>query len=149
YAKGKSQVRTYSVADLVIPVENHPSPLCMLHDARWKAAIDNQLHGGNYNAGTQPYAGPMALQGGLPVGNPSGAGGNGHAGSQVPKPEPGQSIEELLIRTITHTIAPDSWAEVGGKGTIQYFPLGLALVINQTQDIQEQIVELLSALRRL
>src|SRR5262249_35813416 len=42
-----------------------------------------------------------------------------------------------------------TWSEVGGKGTIQYYPLGMALVINQTQDIQEQIVDLLQALRRL
>src|SRR5262249_32463077 len=32
---------------------------------------------------------------------------------------------------------------------IDYYPLGMALVINQTPDIQEQVAELLQALRRL
>src|SRR5207247_1221842 len=62
---------------------------------------------------------------------------------------PGQTIEDVLIKVITTSIAPDSWSDVGGKGTIQYFPLGLALVVNQTQDIQEQVADLLAALRRL
>src|SRR5262249_38080448 len=43
----------------------------------------------------------------------------------------------------------DSWAARGGPGTIDYFPLAQALVINQTLDIQEQIADLLQALRRL
>src|SRR5262249_32252539 len=55
---------------------------------------------------------------------------------------PGMTAEEVLIRVITSAIEPNSWSEVGGKGTIQYFPLGLSLVINQTQDIQEQIADL-------
>ena len=38
---------------------------------------------------------------------------------------------------------------MGGPGHIEYFPLAMALVINQTPDIQEQIAELLAALRRL
>src|SRR5207248_11671066 len=37
----------------------------------------------------------------------------------------------------------------GGPGTIDYFPLGMTLVINQTLDVQEQIADLLAALRRL
>ena len=61
---------------------------------------------------------------------------------------PGTTAEDALIRVIVQTIAPNSWSEVGGKGTIQYFPLGLALVVNQTQDVQEQIADLLATLRR-
>ena len=64
------------------------------------------------------------------------------------KRTPGTTAEEFLLRLITSTIEPSSWSEVGGKGTIQYFPLGLALVVNQTQDVQEQIADLLTALRR-
>src|SRR5207237_5618011 len=73
--------------------------------------------------------------------------GNPVAGTR----RPGQTstMEELLIRLITDTVAPGSWAEVGGPGTIDYFPLGMALVINQTPDVQEQVQELLDALRRL
>jgi general secretion pathway protein D len=57
--------------------------------------------------------------------------------------------EEPLIRLITNTIQPRSWSERGGPGTIDYFPLTMALVINQTPDVQDQIQDLLQALRRL
>jgi RNA polymerase sigma factor (sigma-70 family) len=56
---------------------------------------------------------------------------------------------ETLIRVIGHTIAPSTWAEVGGPGTIDYFPIGKALVVNQTPDVQEQLADFLAALRRL
>src|SRR5262249_50057270 len=46
-------------------------------------------------------------------------------------------------------IQPKSWSEMGGPGTIDYFPLTMSLVINQAPDIQEQITDLLAALRRL
>src|SRR5262249_46288987 len=59
------------------------------------------------------------------------------------------TLEDKLIRLLTSTVAPDTWSEAGGPGTVQYYPLGLALVINQTQEVQEQIAELLRALRRL
>jgi type II secretory pathway component GspD/PulD (secretin) len=143
WAKGNSQMRTYSVADLVIPVENHPSPVQQYNKAKMQAAINLQL--GGINGCNNPQynmlpSGVLAAQGGQ---------ANSLAGAKVPKPEAGQTLEELLIRLITNTIAPDSWSDVGGKGTIQYYPLGLALVVNQTGDIQEQIVDLLNALRRL
>ncbi len=61
----------------------------------------------------------------------------------------GSGCEEILIRLIRETIEPASWTDVGGSGTIQYFSLGLSLVVNQTQDVQEQIQNLLATLRRL
>src|SRR6185437_10886626 len=45
--------------------------------------------------------------------------------------------------------APRSWAEQGGPGTIDFHPLTYSLVINQTPDIQDQVQDLLNALRRL
>src|SRR5262249_53126048 len=39
--------------------------------------------------------------------------------------------------------------EQGGPGTIEFHPMTLSLTINQTPDIQDQIQDLLSALRRL
>jgi hypothetical protein len=68
----------------------------------------------------------------------------GRAGSAQSK-----SCEDQLIRLITETIAPESWSEVGGKGTIQYFPLGMGLAICQTKEVHEAIAELLQALRRM
>jgi type II secretory pathway component GspD/PulD (secretin) len=64
-------------------------------------------------------------------------------------PAPGITIEDKLIQTITSTVAPRSWQVMGGRGTIEYFPLGMALVVNQTPEVHEQIAELLAALRRL
>jgi general secretion pathway protein D len=57
--------------------------------------------------------------------------------------------EARLIKLIQDTVAPKSWASMGGKGTIDYFPLTMTLVINQAPDVQEQIADMLAALRRL
>ncbi|MCI0462395.1 MAG: STN domain-containing protein [Gemmataceae bacterium] len=65
------------------------------------------------------------------------------------KHTPGQTGETVLINLITSIVERSSWCDVGGNGTIQFFPFGLALVVNQTQDIQEQIADLLAALRGL
>jgi general secretion pathway protein D len=56
---------------------------------------------------------------------------------------------DTLIELITSTIAPDSWDEVGGAGAIEQFPVNLSLVISQTQEVHEQIQDLLDQLRRL
>jgi type II secretory pathway component GspD/PulD (secretin) len=53
-----------------------------------------------------------------------------------------------LIKTIQDTIAPKSWASHGGRGTIDYFPTTMTLVVNQTPDVQEQVADLLKKLRR-
>jgi type II secretory pathway component GspD/PulD (secretin) len=66
----------------------------------------------------------------------------------VSKSSPAGTLEEKLIKTITTTIAPTSWSSRGGRGTIEYFPLTLSLVVNQTPAVQEQIAGLLAALRR-
>ncbi len=56
---------------------------------------------------------------------------------------------DTLIELITSTIAPDTWDEVGGAGAIEPFPVNLSLVISQTQEVHEQIADLLDQLRRL
>jgi general secretion pathway protein D len=56
---------------------------------------------------------------------------------------------DTLIELITSTIAPDTWDEVGGPGAIESFPTNLSLVISQTQDVHDQIADLLEQLRRL
>jgi hypothetical protein len=60
-----------------------------------------------------------------------------------------ENIAEQLIASITQTIARESWVNYGGKGTIQYFPMGLALVVNQRPEVQEQVAALLAELHRL
>lgn len=66
-----------------------------------------------------------------------------------PERKRGDTLEAQLIKLITNSVAPHSWSSVGGPGMIDYFPLGMALVINQTPEVHEQIVEFLTALRRL
>lgn len=61
----------------------------------------------------------------------------------------GKSLERELRTLIINTIAKDSWEEMGGPGSIQYFPAGKSLVISQNQDIHEEIQLLLSTLRKL
>jgi hypothetical protein len=57
--------------------------------------------------------------------------------------------EDRLIQLICATISPQSWSQMGGPGSIDYFPIGMALVVCHTPDVQEQIADLLAALRRL
>jgi general secretion pathway protein D len=54
-----------------------------------------------------------------------------------------------LIDLITTTISPQSWDDVGGPGSIEGFDTNLSLVVSQTQEVHEQIADLLEQLRRL
>src|SRR5439155_7182266 len=69
--------------------------------------------------------------------------------SSVQVQAPQKTLEDRLIRLIVSTVKPESWDVNGGRGTIDYFPLGMALTVNQTLDVQEQIEGLLAGLRRL
>jgi general secretion pathway protein D len=60
-----------------------------------------------------------------------------------------QADFDTLIELITTTIAPQSWDEVGGPGSISGFETNLSLVVSQTQEVHEQIADLLEQLRRL
>ena len=60
-------------------------------------------------------------------------------------PDGGYTIDDL-IDVITSTIAPDSWDEVGGPGSIADFK-GL-VTINETQEVHEQIENLLNMLHK-
>jgi general secretion pathway protein D len=62
---------------------------------------------------------------------------------------PARTIEETLILLISNTIDRQSWADFGGPATIQYYPLGLAMVINQTPANHKKVADLLASLRRL
>jgi general secretion pathway protein D len=56
---------------------------------------------------------------------------------------------DSLIELITTTISPQSWDEVGGPGSISGFDTNLSLVVSQTQEVHEQLADLLEQLRRL
>lgn len=55
-----------------------------------------------------------------------------------------------LIDLIQNTIAPDEWSDTGqGDGTIRPFVPNLSLIVSQTQEVQDQIQDLLKRLREL
>jgi type II secretory pathway component GspD/PulD (secretin) len=62
---------------------------------------------------------------------------------------PGSTAEADLLKLITSTVAPKTWADAGGAGTIDYFPLTFGLVVRQTPAVQDEIAHLLRALRRM
>ncbi len=140
HARGKLVARSYQILDLVIPVENHPL----------STTLQQQLDKVNNTQGMQglttPFLGGNSLRTGANVGNP----GNGPAsGSPADGKNADSRLHEILIKLITTTIKPESWSDMGGPGTIEFWPLTMALVVNQTPDIQEQVAELLAALRKL
>ena len=55
---------------------------------------------------------------------------------------------QQLINMISSTVGPTTWDEVGGPGSIQEFTNSRSLVVSQTDEMHEQIGELLTALRQ-
>lgn len=158
--------QTYYVADLVIPIPNFvPS-----YNMGLPGAIRESLNSLGYGAPVRAVSsGPLTLAQNeaekmnqpanasvlaqMAAGNmlPSGGqrgpqslgGGPGGLGGGV------QADFDTLIELITSTIAPTTWDEVGGPGSIQGFDTNLSLVVSQTQEVHEQIADLLDQLRRL
>ncbi len=156
-ARGKLKQVVFPVGDLVIAVENfgqvgsQPDPVTQLGMVNVNQSLSQ----------TSPMTSMTGMPGGVPVTvptvPPSGSMSNAQPSNfateaggnmQVTKHRQ-QTHEDMLIKLITNTIAPHSWAEQGGSGTIDFHPMTLALVVNQTPDIQDQIQDLLNALRRL
>lgn len=52
-----------------------------------------------------------------------------------------------LIEAITSTVKPPAWDEVGGPGSIKEVPKSKSLVISQTRECHDEVLELLRALR--
>jgi hypothetical protein len=57
--------------------------------------------------------------------------------------------EGALINLITETIAPNSWSDAGGRGTVRYYPLGMSLIVDQTPQVHAWIADLLRTLRKM
>ena len=147
-AKGKLVTRTIPVADLVLPIENYTLPTReqVLRTGPAGSVPNLNLSGSplgrNAMRGEDVSPGTLGSEAHLTTPRPGNAGGWVRGGAKG-------TIEDLLMKLITNTVSPNSWSEMGGPGTIDYYPLGMALIVNQTPDIQEQIQELLTALRRL
>jgi len=52
-----------------------------------------------------------------------------------------------LMKVITDAVQPETWADRGGIGSIEYFPLTRSIVVNHTASAQEQVEEMLGRLR--
>ena len=162
--QGEFYSTTYPVADLVIPVPNFSSDGLGITGALREgysrvnlrnslsvqtgpppaginaaAGSDGSVNGGNL-AQFQPLGGnaSASASGSMPT-IPFGASSGGGA----------QADFASLINLIQQTVAPTTWNTVGGQGAIQPFDTNLSLVVSQTQEVHEEIVDLLDQLRRL
>ena len=56
---------------------------------------------------------------------------------------------DALLDVIQTTIAPESWVDVGGPGSIMEFDNSGAIIVSQTRTIHREIEQLFAALRRV
>lgn len=156
--------RVYNVADLVIPIPNFIPSYNVGLPGALKEAINAT---GQVRSGSFPQTVPLTLaasDAGQAATNASVLAQMSTSGMlpgiapRSPQPlgyAPGsmggatQADFDTLIDLITSTIAPQSWDTVGGPGSIEGFPTNLSLVVSQTQDVHEEIADLLDQLRRL
>jgi len=154
--------RVYNVADLVIPIPNFvptydiglPGAIRAAHNALGYGAMGSAAGSqspmptfastGRGTSSASVLANRMTGPGSSPrqAGQPAGFGPGGMGGGS------GAGFDSL-IDLITSTIAPPTWDTVGGPGSIARFDTNLSLVISNTQEVHEQIVDLLKQLRRL
>lgn len=151
--------QVYNVADLVLPIPNFtPSYNIGLAAALRQAHADlgHGWVGGRLNevplqvatGEDSSHINPLALGQVAPRGfggraqQPVGLGPGGVSGGVQPD-------FDSLIDLITATVDPTTWDEVGGPGTVMGFETNLSLVISQTQEVHDEIVDLLEQLRRL
>src|SRR5205823_12050813 len=118
------------VTDLVLPMDNAPNHFSQLNNLA--QGRGNGANAALRTGGATPYVGSNGLGGGEDAGLSQLA---SSATPTVTVENPKRTIVEVLIRLITNTIAPTTWTTVGGRATIDFFPVGLALVINQSPDI--------------
>jgi general secretion pathway protein D len=150
----------YNVADLVIGIPNFVPGFNVGLPAAIRAA--NQNYGYNQGGSSQSMnfasanltgavsqnssvLGQMPLDGIMPgassIGNNPTLSGGGQGGTA-------QADFDTLINLIKSTIEPLSWDDQGGSGTIQPFPGNLSLVVSATQQVHEEIRDLLEQLRK-
>ena len=166
YRAGNLYTRPYNVADLVIPIPNFVPNSRMGMAGAYNDGISRVGFGGSstFAGGTSPMgflAANNAQGGNVPAGvlaqsgMPPGSGGMAGGGTMPMGFGPGglgggsQADFDSLIELITTTISPESWTEVGGEGSISPYENNLTLVVSQTQEVHEDIVDLLEQLRRL
>lgn len=157
--------KIYYVADLVTPIPNFvPSSRVGIRSALddAQASLPNNWAGLNGDSplsvaatspsSASPVVDPKSLLAQMANGSSAAL---SPSNTVLPAGGPGgltggtQPDFETLIDLITSTIAPTTWDDVGGPGTVQQFQGNLSLVISQTQEVHEEIADLLEQLRRL
>jgi general secretion pathway protein D len=165
---GQVYTHVYNVADLVMPIPNFvPGPMGLA--ASYKDAMGSASLSGAMPFGTS-MAAPMAVVASHD-GKSSNAKMNPNLLAQIstgahPGPIPGakhapagagpgglgggsQADFDSLIDLIKTTVKPTSWDDTGGAGSISPFETNLSLVVSQTQEVHEELSDLLEQLRRL
>ncbi len=159
--RGEVYAVTYPVADLVLPIPNFTSEGLgisgALRDGYQQAAQRNSLavQVGPVPAGLNPALGgaDAALNAAslaqFQGGGPPSTGSTPSIPFGPPAVGGGQANFGPLIDLIQGTVAADTWDTVGGQGAIRPFETNLSLVVSQTQEVHDQIADLLEQLRRL
>ena len=72
-------------------------------------------------------------------------------GAAGQSPDDQQADFDSLIDLLSTTVMPQSWDSVGGAGSISPYENGsaLAIVVNQTQEVHEEIEDVLAKLRKI
>jgi general secretion pathway protein D len=161
--KGEVYSVSYQVADLVIPVPSFSSDGLGITGAlrdgyarvgtRETLAVQTGPPPAGINAGAaRGTSGPVDSTSLAQFQGPSNAPATGSTPS-IPFGPPGvgggQADFQSLIDLIQQTVAPQTWNTVGGQGAIQPFATNLSIVVSQTQEVHEEIADLLEQLRRL
>ena len=56
---------------------------------------------------------------------------------------------DKLMKLVTCLIRPNSWAAMGGQGTVEFFSTGHVLVVKNSAEVVTEVADLLQAMRRL
>jgi general secretion pathway protein D len=161
--KGEVYSISYPVADLVIPIPNFSSDgLGITGALRDGYSRLSPRNGASVQYGPPPVGiNGVSRAGGDAAVDPASlaqfqAGGNAPAMGSTPSipfgaPTGGGSQADFqsLIELIQNTVSPQTWNTVGGTGAIQQFATNLSIVVSQTQEVHEEIADLLEQLRRL
>jgi general secretion pathway protein D len=161
--KGVYYSVTYQVGDLVKPIPNFSSDGLGIEGALSKGysqALRSSLsvqvepprdalnRAARADSGAGVEAGSLAqLQG---RGNGPATGGMPAVPFGPAAAGGGQADFQSLIDLIQNPVGgPGAWADGGGNGAIRPFDTNLSLVVSQTQEVHEEIADLLEQLRRL
>ncbi|MFM7107953.1 MAG: hypothetical protein ACKOZU_05045, partial [Planctomycetaceae bacterium] len=162
--RGDVYAVTYPVADLVLPVPNFSSDglgiTGALRDGYSQASLRNSLavqvgplpeglNARDRAAGGDVSPAALAQIPGRRSGGPPSTGSIPSIPFGPPTVGGGQADFQSLIDLIQSTVAAQTWDTVGGPGAIKPFDTNLSLVISQTQEVHEEIADLLEQLRRL